>query len=248
MRKHAAHSIIIVMKNKRSVLLEGMRDGIPIALGYFAVSFSLGIAMRNAGITSIEGFFFSMFNLASAGEYAGLQVILANGSYLSMAIATLVANARYLLMSTALSQRFDQHTHFLHRLITGYGITDEIFGITINRKDSVNPWYVYGALFISVPAWSIGTSLGIIAGNGLPANIVNALSVALYGMFIAIIVPPSRKDKAVAIAVIFAFVLSGLSSYLPLLSTMDSSTKTIVLTIVIASIAAILKPHQEDVQ
>ena len=236
------------MKNKRSVLLEGIRDGIPIALGYFAVSFSLGIAMRSAGITSLEGFFFSMFNLASAGEYAGLQVILANGSYIAMALATLVANARYLLMSTALSQRFDPKTHFIHRLITGYGITDEIFGITINRKGFVNPWYVYGALLISVPAWSLGTSLGIIAGNGLPANIVNALSVALYGMFIAIIVPPSRKDKAVAMAVIFAFVLSGLSSYLPFLSTMDSSTKTIVLTIVIASIAAILKPHQEDAQ
>lgn len=234
------------MENKRSVLLEGIRDGIPIALGYFAVSFSLGIAMRNAGITSVEGFFFSMFNMASAGEYAGLQVILANGSYVSMAIATLIANARYLLMSTALSQRFHPKTNFLHRLVTGYGITDEIFGITINRKGYVNPWYVYGALLISVPAWSLGTSLGIIAGNGLPTRIVSALSVALYGMFIAIIVPPSRKDKAVAIAVIFAFVLSGLSSYLPLLSTLDSSTRTIVLTIVIAGIAAILRPHEED--
>ena len=176
------------MKNKRSVLLEGIRDGIPIALGYFAVSFSLGIAMRNAGMTSVEGFFFSMFNLASAGEYAGLQVILSNGSYIAMALATLVANARYMLMSTALSQRFHPKTKFIHRLITGYGITDEIFGITINRKGYVNPWYVYGALLISVPPWALGTSLGIIAGNGLPANIVNALSVALYGMFIAIIV------------------------------------------------------------
>lgn len=236
------------MKNKRSVLLEGIRDGIPIALGYFAVSFSLGIAMRNAGMTSVEGFFFSMFNLASAGEYAGLQVILSNGSYIAMALATLVANARYMLMSTALSQRFHPKTNFIHRLITGYGITDEIFGITINRKGYVNPWYVYGALLISVPPWALGTSLGIIAGNGLPANIVNALSVALYGMFIAIIVPPSRKDKAVAIAVIFSFVLSGLSSYLPILSRLDSSTKTIVLTILIASLAAILRPHEEDTQ
>lgn len=236
------------MKNKRTELWEGTRDGIPIALGYFAVSFSLGIAMRNGGINAIQGFFFSMFNMASAGEYAGLQVIIANGSYVAMALATLVANARYLLMSTALSQRFHPQTNLFHRLLTGYGITDEIFGITINRKGYVNPWYVYGALLISVPAWSFGTSLGIIAGNGLPARIVSALSVALYGMFIAIIVPPSRKDKAVAIAVIFSFVLSGLSPYLPLLCKLDSSTKTIFLTIVIASAAAILKPHKEDEQ
>lgn len=234
------------MRDTHSVLLQGIRDGIPIALGYFAVSFSLGIAMRNAGLTSLQGFFLSMTNMASAGEYADIQIIAANGTYFEMALATLVANARYLLMSTALAQRFDRKTPFFHRLFVGYGVTDEIFGITISRPGPVQPSYPYGALLVAVPAWSFGTAIGIAAGNILPLRAVSALSVALYGMFLAIIIPPSVKDKAVAVAVIAAFIMSALAPHLPLLSSFSSGTRTIILTVVIASAAAAVKPHKEE--
>ena len=179
----------------RKVFCEGMRDGVPIALGYFAVSFSLGIAARNAGLTPIQGFVASLFNNASAGEYAAFSLIAAGATYVEVAIITLIANARYLLMSCALAQRFAPGTPFFHRLIIGYDVTDELFGITIARPGYLNPFYTYGAIALAAPAWAMGTALGIVAGNLLPLRAVSALSVALYGMFLAIIIPPGPEEQ-----------------------------------------------------
>ena len=149
----------------RKVFCEGMRDGVPIALGYFAVSFSLGIAARTAGFTPLQGFVASLLNNASAGEYAAFALIASGATYLEVAIITLIANARYLLMSCALAQRFAPGTPFFHRLIIGYDVTDELFGITIARPGYLNPFYTYGAIALAAPAWASGTALGIIAGN-----------------------------------------------------------------------------------
>ena len=176
----------------RKVFCDGMRDGVPIALGYFAVSFSLGIAARKAGFTPFQGFLVSLLNNASAGEYAAFALIMANATYFEVAVITLIANARYLLMSCALAQRFAPETPFWHRLLIGYDVTDELFGITIARPGNLNPYYTYGAILLAAPAWASGTALGIIAGNLLPLRVVSALSVALYGMFLAIIIPPDR--------------------------------------------------------
>ncbi len=228
------------MKNK--VFLEGMRDGLPIGLGYFAVAFSLGIVARNAGLTPIQGFIASFFNVASAGEYALFTSIQSAASYLEIAVITLVVNARYLLMSTALTQRFDPKTPLIHRFFVGFGVTDEIFGITIARPGFINPIYNYGALLVAVPLWSLGTSLGIIAGNFLPARVVSALSVALYGMFLAIIVPPAKKNLIIMIAVLISFAASYAFTKLPLVSQLSGGTRTIILTIVIASAVALIKP------
>ena len=149
----------------RKVFCEGIRDGVPIALGYFAVSFSLGIAARKAGFTPFQGFLASLLNNASAGEYAAFALIMSGASYFQVAVITLIANARYLLMSCALAQRFAPGTPFWHRLVIGYDVTDELFGITIARPGSLNPCYTYGAILLAAPAWAIGTALGIIAGN-----------------------------------------------------------------------------------
>ena len=227
---------------KQKYFSKGIKDGTPIALGYFAVSFSLGIAMKKADMTAFQGFLISLVNLASAGEYADLQVILSNGTYLEMAIATLVANARYVLMSTALSQRISSSTSLLHRMTIGYGITDEIFGIAISEEGDIHPAYIYGALCIAVPAWAVGTALGIVTGNILPALLVNALSVALYGMFLAIIVPPCKKDTYVLLAILISFTASALCTYF---TKIPSGTRTILLTVVIAGIFAFLFPHKE---
>ena len=228
------------MRNK--IFLEGMRDGVPIGLGYFAVSFSLGIVARNANLTPIQGFIASFFCVASAGEYALFTSIQAAASFIEIALITLVVNARYLLMSTALTQRFDPKTPLIHRLLVGFGVTDEIFGITIARPGYINPVYNYGALIVAVPLWSIGTSLGIIAGNFLPARVVSALSVALYGMFLAIIIPPAKKNVVIMISVLASFAASYAFTKLPLVSNLSSGTRTIILTVVISSIVAILKP------
>ena len=237
-------------KNKNNLntkaFKEGMRDGIPIALGYLAVSFSLGITAKNAGLNALQGFIASFFTNASAGEYAAFTVIAADAPYFEMVVVTLVANARYLLMSCALSQKMPPELPWYHRLLIGFDVTDEIFGITINRPGEFNPCYTYGAMILATPCWATGTMLGIIAGNIMPTRLVSALSVALYGMFLAIIIPPCRKNKVVALVIIISFALSYLMYALPCMSEMSDGTKTIILTIIISSAAALLFPIKKE--
>ena len=234
-------------KFSRKVFCDGMRDGFPIALGYFAVSFSLGIAARHAGFTPLQGFLASLLNNASAGEYAAFTLVAAQATYLEVAIITLIANARYLLMSCALAQKFSPGTPFFHRLIIAYDVTDELFGITIARPGILNPYYTYGAILLAAPAWAGGgTACGIIAGNALPLRAVSALSVALYGMFLAIIIPPARKSKIVAALVAISFALSFACNYLPGISSLSEGTRTILLTAIISGAAAILFPVKQD--
>lgn len=231
--------------NHQSVFWEGLRDGIPIALGYFAVAFSLGITARNAGLSPFQGFLASISTNASAGEYAVITLIAANASYIEVAVMTLIANARYLLMSCALSQRFDSQCPFYHRLLIGFDVTDEIFGVTIARPGQIKPAYTYGVILIAAPFWAAGTVFGILAGNALPLRIVSALSVALYGMFIAIIVPPSRKDKVIAALIPLCFLASYGAARLPGISDLSNGTRTILLTVGIAALAAIFFPVKE---
>ncbi|MCR5417849.1 MAG: AzlC family ABC transporter permease [Lachnospiraceae bacterium] len=223
-----------------------MRDGMPICLGYFAVAFSLGIAARRAGIDAFQGFLMSFLNNASAGEYALITTIAADAGYLEAAVITLVANARYLLMSTALSQRFSPDEKIRHRLLVSYDITDELFGIAIAREGYLEPMYSYGAFAVAIPGWAFGTAFGIIMGNLLPALIVKALGVALYGMFLAIIIPPAKKDKIVGVLVVISFAASFVLSRMPVTADWSEGTRTILLTILIAGAAAVLFPKKEE--
>lgn len=234
------------MNSHNKVLREGFRDGIPIGLGYLAVSFSLGVAARNAGLSAFQGFLVSLLNNASAGEYAGFTVIAANGAYFEIFLMTLIANARYLLMSCALSQKFSPDTPLIHRIFVGYDVTDEIFGITIARPGMLDPFYSYGAILIAAPCWAGGTALGVIAGNLLPVRAVSALSVALFGMFLAVIIPPARKNRVIALFVLISFAASFAATYLPLISQLSGGTRTIILTVLISAIAAILFPVNEE--
>ena len=226
--------------------LRGLRDGIPIGLGYFAVSFGIGISAHNAHLSIFQGFLLSFLNNASSGEYGGITIIAADSGLWAMALMMLVVNARYLLMSCALAQRFSPDTPFFHRFLIGYDVTDELFGITIARPGWLNPYYTYGAILVAAPAWSIGTALGIIAGNLLPLRAVSALSVALYGMFLAIIIPPARKSRVVAGLVAVSFFLSFICSYLPGISTLSDGTRTILLTVLISCAGAILFPVKTE--
>lgn len=225
--------------------VRGMRDGVPIALGYLAVSFSLGITARNVGLTAFQGFLASLLNNASAGEYAGFSLMAAGATYLELALVILVTNARYLLMSCALSQKFAPDTPFYHRLLIGFDVTDEIFGLAIAQPGSLDPAYMYGAIALALPGWSVGTALGILAGDLLPGRVVNALSVAIFGMFLAIIIPPARSNRVVGVLVALSFAASLACAVIPALAGLSAGTRTLLLTLLIAGGAAILFPVQD---
>lgn len=232
------------MNSNKSVFLRGMRDGIPIALGYYAVAFSLGITAKKAGITAFMGFVSSLLTRASAGEYGVYSLVILQSAYVEVVAMCIVTNLRYLLMTTALAQKFPAMMPFHHKLITATCLTDEIFGISIAYGDRLNPWYTYGATAVGAPAWALGCMSGIIAGSILPAFIVEALGVALYGMFIAIIIPPSKQDKAVALSVLASFVFSYAASIAPLISDISNGMRTIILTVIISATAAVIAPKK----
>lgn len=225
---------------------EGIKDGIPIGIGYFAVAFALGVAARDAGLSPAQGFAASILCLASAGEYAGFTVIAASAPMVEMVLITLIINARYLLMSTAISQKLSPGIHPLHRLGVAYFITDEIFAVEVRQKGDLNPFYTYGAGAVAAPLWAAGTALGILVGNLMPARLVSALSVALFGMFLAVIIPPARKDKVILGLVTVSFAASYAFSRLPYLKDLSSGNRIILLTIGLAAAAAILFPHPSD--
>lgn len=236
----------LLPKTRRDIFFEGIHDGIPIALGYLVVSFTLGISARTAGLTPLQGFITSFFNNASAGEYAAFTTMMADAPYLEIAIITLVANARYMLMSCVVSQKFSPDTSIWHRIFVGFDITDEIFGLTIARKGFLNPYYNYGIMAVALPAWAGGTAIGIVAGNLLPTDAVSALSVALFGMFLWIIIPPARDNRIIRGLVLISFALSFLCTNLPYLGELSAGTRTIILTLLIAGLGAALFPISDE--
>ena len=226
--------------------LQGMRDSIPIGLGYYAVAFSLGIIAGSLGIPAALGFTGSLLIRASAGEYGAYTAIAAHATCLEVVGLAIVTNLRYLLMSTALTQKFVPGLPLWKRLLAGCCMTDEVFGISIAYPGALPASYPIGATVLAGTMWAAGTASGILAGNVLPVSVVSALSVALYGMFIAIIIPPARKDRAIALAVAISFLLSGLAAITPWVRDLGSGTRTILLTLIISSVAAWLRPVRSE--
>ena len=236
------------MSNNREWYFKGLRDGIPIALGYFAVAFTLGIAAKKAGLGAFQAFLASGLTNASAGGYAAFTLIGAGAAYIELALTELIVNARYLLMSCALSQKIAPETSLLHRMLMAFDVTDEIFGISVSVTGTLNPFYNYGAMSVAIPGWAFGTLFGVIMGNVLPARLVSALSVGLYGMFLAIIIPPARKNKIIAALVIISMAASLAFSKIPALASVSDGMRIIILTVVISLLAAILFPVREDAE
>lgn len=222
-----------------------MRDGIPIGLGYYAVAFSLGIIASKAGLAWWMGAVSSFLTRASAGEYGVYSLIAAGAAYTEVIGLSIVANIRYLLMTTALTQKFREGTPLWTRIMTAFCMTDEVFGISIAYPGPLAPSYTIGAMIVSTVMWSAGCASGIAAGDVLPTNVVSALSVALYGMFLAIVIPPAKRDKAVLCAVVGSFIFSGLCAVMPLVNQLNSGTRIIVLTVLISAVAAWLKPIKD---
>ena len=231
--------------SNRQWYARGLKAGVPIGLGYLAVAFTLGIAAKNAGLTAFQATLTSFLINASAGEFVGFTLIGAGASYLEVAIMELVANARYLLMSFSLSQKLSPKTGIGHRMLIGWYVTDEVFGVSISAPGYLNPFYTYGAISLACPGWAIGTCLGVIVGNILPASLVSALSVGLYGMFIAIFVPPSKTSKVIGGLVLISMALSFAFNRIPVFDGISSGIKTIILTVAISAAAALLFPIRE---
>ena len=226
---------------------KGVKDGIPIALGYMAVSFTFGIIAKQSGLNPFEAVFLSITNFTSAGQFAGLTLIATSAAFLEIALTQLIINSRYFLMSAALSQKIDQRTPLIHRMLMAIGISDEVFGLSMTVQGKLNPYYTYGIISMAMPGWALGTLLGVVSGNVLPPRMVSALSIALYGMLLAVIIPPAKGNKMLTVLIIISMVTSLLFASLPILNTISSGVKIILLTIVIAGIAAILFPVKEEI-
>lgn len=234
------------MNTKRELFKSGMADGIPICLGYFAVSFTFGIMALNYGLTPWQSVVMSLTNVTSAGQFAGLSIITAGAPFAEMAFAQLIINLRYCLMSCSLSQKLNKNTPFYHRLLIGYGITDEIFGVSVCKPGPLNPWYCYGLFLLAVPGWTLGTAAGAVFGRLLPVRALSALGVALYGMFLAIVIPPAKTNKVLAGVTAVSMALSLLFFLVPTLNRVSAGLKLIILTVAIAGAAAALFPVTDN--
>lgn len=234
-----------LMSRKKQYLL-GMKAGIPISLGYFAVALTLGIAAKNAGFSPFQATLTSFLINASAGEYIGFTLIAAGSGYIEVFLMEAIANARYMLMSAALSQKLKPETSTAKRMLLGFVITDEIFGASISVDGKLDPIFSYGVATVAVPGWSLGTLCGIMLGNVLPISLLSALGVSLYGMFISVFIPESRKNKIVAGLVAISFALSYIVSSVPVFDGISDGVKIIALTVVISLAAALIFPVKED--
>lgn len=225
----------------------GFKNGIPIFLGYLAVAFTFGIAARDSGLSAWQAILISATNLTSAGQFAALGVIASSASYIEMALTQLVINLRYCLMSSSLSQRFDPKMRSYHRYFIAFGVTDENFGVaSAYIHENVPPAYCYGIMAAAIPGWVLGTALGAFSGDILPLSVLSALGVALYGMFIAIIVPPTRKNKTLLFIVVVSMLASLVFAVTPFLKEISSGFRVIILTLVIAGVAAYFFPVKEE--
>ena len=230
---------------RRQHFTAGFKDGIPICLGYIAVSFTFGIMAKKVGISIFDAVLISLTNVTSAGQFAGLSLIASTASYIEMAITQLIINLRYCLMSFSLSQKLEKGVSNGHRLAVAFGVTDEIFGVSASQEGRISPWYNYGVMCVAIPGWTLGTLAGAVSGSLLPDFLVSALSVAIYGMFLAVIIPPAKKNRAVLGVVIGAMAVSTLFAVVPVLNKVSTGFVIIITTLLVAGLAAHFCPVEE---
>lgn len=227
----------------KSNFLKGIYHGIPIALGYLSVSFGFGILAVKSGLSILSSAVISITNLTSAGQVAGVGIIAAGGAIMEMILTQLIINIRYALMALSLSQKLDSSFTTSKRLIASYGITDEIFAVASSQPNLITPAYMYGLIAISFIGWTSGTIIGAVAGEFLPVSITNAMGIVLYGMFLAIIIPPARKERSVLFVVAVAAGLSVMFKYL--LPALSSGFAIIISALVASALGALLFPVED---
>lgn len=224
---------------------EGLRDGVPIGLGYLSVAFTIGLMAVRQGLSVAVAVVISATNLTSAGQVAGLAVIAAMGSMSEMVLTQLVINLRYALMSISLSQKLDSAFSTPKRMLAAFGMTDEIFAVAASKEGCIGARYMYGLILIPFLGWTLGTLAGAVAGDFMPASVKAAMGIAIYGMFIAIVLPPATKSKSIAICAAMAAAASCLMHYLPVLSGISDGFVVILCAVAAAGIAAVFWPLRE---
>lgn len=231
---------------KKNIYLDGLKDGIPIALGYLAVSFSFGILAVKSGLSVFQSSLISGTNFASAGQFAGLQIIIVSGTIIEMVLTELIVNLRYALMSISLSQKLDPNMSILKKCVIAFLNTDEVFAVAISKNKKLSFTYMVGLQTLPFFGWILGTLFGAIAGNVLPLLLTSALSISLYGMFVAIVLPVAKDSKYVLFTIFIALLLSILFYYLPIFDCISSGMSIIICTIVSSIFGAIFFPVDNE--
>lgn len=227
---------------------QGIKDGGAIGIGYFSVSFTFGIAAVASGLDWWQALVVSVMNVTSAGQFAGITIMSAAGSYIEMAISQFIINLRYALMSISLSQKVTREFNTPKKILLGFCVTDEIFAVSMSREGEVSSKYFAGLIVLPIIGWHLGTVSGAILGDVLPNNIVSALGLAIYGMFIAIVVPVTKKNRNVLLIVLLAVVLSFCLYYLPGLNQISSGFAIIICAVIASAIGAWLFPVKEEAE
>lgn len=225
---------------------QGAKDGIPICLGYFSVSMAFGLTAVLSGMPLWAAVAISVTNVTSAGQFAGVNILLAGGTMTELIFTSLIINIRYFLMSLSVSQKLETNMKMKQRLAIAFGITDEIFAVSVRRKGDLTGSYMFGLILIPVLGWAGGTLFGAVAASYMPQALTNAMGIALYGMFIAIIVGPAREEKSVMVTVIMAIAASLAFAYLPVLNKISGGWSIIIITVIVSLIAAWMFPIKED--
>ena len=233
------------MSDIKKEIKTGMIDSLPIAAGYLGVSFTFGILAVSYGIDAGTATLISLLNLTSAGQFAGITAIAGGAGYLELFLTQLIINLRYSLMSLSLSQKLSKDFDTKKRLIASFVITDEIFAVASSKEGPVRFPYMVGLGVPPIIGWTLGTFLGAVAGSNLPASIGSALSVALYAMFVAIVLPPAREHRPVALVAVIALVISCLLYYIPIFDHVGSGFAVIITTVIAAGLGAVFFPIEE---
>lgn len=236
-----------VFRMNKQEFKEGIRDGFPICLGYISVSMAFGLTAVKDGMPIWSAILISLTNLTSAGQFAGTNLLLAESSYVELIITTFIINIRYFLMSLSVSQKVDKEFGLKERLIASFGVTDEVFAVSMQRRSDLTFSYMLGLILTPILGWTGGTIIGAVATSLLPASLTDAMGIALYGMFIAIIVPPAREHKSVLIAVVLAIAASYAFTYMPVLSALSGGWSVIIITVAVSALVAWLFPIPEEV-
>ena len=223
----------------------GLKRGLPICLGYIPISFTFGLMAVEGGLPPWFAIFISISNVTSAGQFAGLGIILQNGSLLEVAVTTLVINLRYMLMSLSLSQKVDPGMSLIKRALISYGVTDEVFAVASVEPKTLTFQYMAGLIILPVFGWTVGTTLGTVISSVLPHGVQNAMGITLYAMFAAIIVPVAKKSKAVIMVILIGIAINSVLTWVSFFDCLSSGWKLIIATVIAASIAATLFPRKE---
>ena len=231
---------------RKNEFTQGLKDGFPICLGYFSVSVAFGMTTVLAGMPLWAAVLISLTNLTSAGQFAGANLMIAGGNMIELGLTTLVINIRYFLMSLSVSQKVERKMSMKERLAVSFGITDEIFAVSMQHKGELSTPYMAGLIITPVLGWTGGTLAGGIATSFMPEALSSALGIALYGMFIAVIIHPAREERSVLFTVILAILASLAFTYLPGLKSLGGGWSIIIITILVSAVAAWLFPREPE--